>query len=374
MSAAQPSAPAGAAAGRARSLAVLIGWSAFLLLAFGASGSVILSGLAQRRAEDASRHRARIEHDGGAEAEMTPPPGVKADPRRVQVGIYLDRIVEASLRESAWTADFYIWFNWRDADLQPGETFQVIDGKIESREKLKEHDEGGQRYALYRVTAKITKFFGLSRFPLDDHLLTIAIEDTRLQSYQLRYTTDEGETQISSRVRMQGYVIERFGASVRTHAYKTRRGDLELPPTYQATYSQYNLGVWVKRGGVGMVLRLHFALFWAVAIALLCLFIRPTEVDPRFGLSVGAFFAAVANTYVAATLLPDTGALTLADLINGLGMLTIFLTLVESALSLHIFTAWEDEALSGRLDRLTLVLLLLVYALLNVALVRAAAL
>jgi hypothetical protein len=353
---------------------ILIGWVMILVMIFGIAGSITLPSLRRKRSRDMARHLSHIENqDSSQEPEITPPPGVKAVPKKVEVGIYLDRIVEASIKDSSWSADFYIWFRWTDPNLQPGETFQIVDGKIESREKLKENTVSGSHYALYRVTAQITKFFGLLRFPMDDHVLTIAIEDTRLQSYQLRYTVDEAETQISSRVRMQGYAISDFGANVKPHAYKTRRGESDLPSTYQATYSQYNLEIWVKRTGIGMLMRMHFALFAAVAIAMLGLFIRPTEVDPRFGLPVGAFFAAVANTYVSASMLPDTGTLALSDVVNGLGLLAIFLILFESVVSLHIFTSWEDEELSGRLDRLTAMVLVLLYTLLNIAMVVSAA-
>src|SRR5262249_44203583 len=143
--------------------------------------------------------------------------------------------------------------------------------------------------------------------------------------------------------------------------------------TAKALYSQFNLQLWVKRAGLGMLMRLHFALFSAVAIAMLCLFIRATELDPRFGIPVGAFFAAVANTYVGATMLPDTGTLALADIINGLGMLTIFLILLESVVSLHIISDWQDEELSHGLDRVTAIALTLLYVGSNLSMVVAAA-
>jgi hypothetical protein len=107
-------------------------------------------------------------------------------------------------------------------------------------------------------------------------------------------------------------------------------------------------------------------LFAAVAISLLAFFIKPTNVDPRFGLGVGAFFAAIANTYIVSSLLPDTGVMTLTDMVNGIGMGVISLSLVQSTLSLLLFER-GNEATSQLFDRASLVVLALTYIVINIA-------
>jgi hypothetical protein len=42
------------------------------------------------------------------------------------------------VNDTGWTADFYIWFNWANDAINPGENFQVVEGSIESKEKLEE--------------------------------------------------------------------------------------------------------------------------------------------------------------------------------------------------------------------------------------------
>jgi hypothetical protein len=77
--------------------------------------------------------------------------------------------------------------------------------------------------------------------------------------------------------------------------------------------------------------------------------------DPRFGLGVGALFAAVANSYLIGALVPDTGEFSLADLVNLLGIVTILITLVESTVSLHLFDHCGQQDLSLSLDRTSFV-------------------
>jgi hypothetical protein len=174
----------------------------------------------------------------------------------VRVGVYADRVSELSIKETGWTVDFYIWFLWKNKELNPGENFQVVEGEIETREKDAEATlPDGTFYALYRVKARMTKFFTLTRFPADDHLLTIRIEDRALPIERLYYVGDKENSAISSRVKLPGYEGYQTSVVVQPHSYKTTRGDPRLK-SGQTTFSQFIFGVWMKREGLGFYLKL----------------------------------------------------------------------------------------------------------------------
>ncbi len=58
----------------------------------------------------------------------------------MKVGGYIDRISEFSVVDSSWKVDFFVWFNWDGEDLNPGETFKVVNGEILSRTLMKKSD------------------------------------------------------------------------------------------------------------------------------------------------------------------------------------------------------------------------------------------
>lgn len=232
--------------------AFLIGWAAFLVIASGTTLLVIGGQQYRNLEESVARHSARVAPDGSekgrTEAERTPPPGHENDvPREVRIGVYVDRIPEFSVIGSFWKADFYVWFNWEGSDINPGETFQVVSGEILSKTLLEKKESAKRNYALYRVTAQITKGFDVARFPRDDHMLAISIEDSAGQSYMLKYVADEAGSDISSRVAVPGYKVLSKVVSVRPHSYRTSRGNPDLPTDYRATYSQFIYGIWVAR-------------------------------------------------------------------------------------------------------------------------------
>jgi len=307
--------------------------------------------------------------------ETSPPAGHEQDkPEEVTVGIYVDRIPALSIKDSSWTADFYVWFKWKNDNLHPGDTFQIVNGEFKGKPvKLDEKTNAatGEHYALYRTTAVITKVFNTSRFPRDDHMLTISIEDTGLQSYQLHYVADGTNSNISSRVGVPGYQVYKAGSVVKPHSYKTTRGDFALPADYKATYSQFNYGIYIQRPSWGLHFRMFLTLFAAVLIPMIGFFTTPTH---RLNVAVGGFFAAVATTYVTSTIVPDTGIATMADMIDGIGIVIIAITILQTIISQHIFEKQKQEDFSDAFDYVTFVLLFCVFVWLNIAIPLAASL
>jgi hypothetical protein len=322
----------------------------------------------------AGRHHARLDpvaaDPGATPPELELPAG--ANPTQVDAGIYVDRIVELSIKDASWTVDFYLWFHWHGDDVEPGNGFQVVEGWIESQQLEVQHCHGNEHYERYRVIARITKPFEISRFPCDDHLLTINIENPHHQRHQLQFVPDQENSAVSSRVRVSAYEICNAPIIEKPHSYKTARGDPRLNPKAKSTYSQCRLGIELRRDSWGFYFKMFQALYVAVSIALLAMFVKPTNVDPRFGLGIGGLFAAVANSYVTSSLVPDTGVMTVADLVNGIGIGMILLTVIQSTVSLYLFERLEMEPLSRRFDQVSFVILASGYVALNLALPLAA--
>ena len=351
-------------------------WALLLIVLFVVIGFFTVWAVYKDKSESTKRHQDRMNPNVGEGG--TNPPAVAlpegAAPVRMQAGIYLDRVVELSVKDSTWTADFYLWFRWKGEGVDPGENFQVVDGWIESKEKADEYTNGDEHYRLYRVVARITKFFDVSRFPCDDHVLTVNVESPAFGRDKLLFVTDSENSGVSSRVQVAGYSIYRQAILEKPHAYRSTRGDPRLATGAERVHSQLRMGVWISRPGWGFYLKMFIALFGAVGVAILVFFIKPTDVDPRFGLGVGALFAVIANTYVTSSLVPDIGSMTLADMVNDVGVVVIFLSLLQSTISLYLYDRRGKIALSRLFDRVSFVVLLAGYATINLALPLAASL
>ncbi|MFN2513177.1 MAG: hypothetical protein ABR568_17360 [Pyrinomonadaceae bacterium] len=349
-------------------------WVIALVVLFAVATVVTAAVVYKNKIAAVERHSDRMNPDVGEGGTKPPPTAVPAGSNPVRAGIYVDRIIDLSVKEARWTVDFYLWFRWNGTGVDPGEKLQIVDGSIESKEKADEYTSGDDHYVLYRVVAHITKFFDVSRFPRDDHVLTINIESPGSERRELLFVADKESSGVSSRVLTPGYSTYQQTILEKPHAYRSTHGDPRLAPGTEKVQSQLRMGIWIQRQGWGFYLKMFVALFAAVGVAMIAFFIKPTDVDPRFGLGVGALGAVIVNTYITSSLVPDTGVMTLADIVNHVGIATIFLSLLQSAFSLYLYEKRGKKIISRLFDRVSFVVFLAGYLLINLVLPWAATL
>jgi hypothetical protein len=297
----------------------------------------------------------------------TPDPGYPAAEnvptdaaRKVEIGFYLESMESLSLQGSEWSAVIDVWCRWHDdASAAAGTAFDPFDhliavsGRITDRKILERIDDGAAHYELQRVNVVYTRIFKTVNFPLDRHLLIASFENSDFTRQQLLFVPDVAATAVSLRARLPGYRIVRFHAFEQPHSYQTSRGLPGVTADTRATFSQPRFAIVIDREGWGLFAKMFQAMFVAVAVALLACFIKPIHVDPRFGLGVGALFAAVANAYLVGAHMPEGNEFSLADVVNLLGIVTILVTLAESTISLHVYEALGRPAVSRGLDRVS---------------------
>jgi hypothetical protein len=355
----------------------LIVWWAFLIIP-AVVGYVALTRQQVRNRElAAQRHRERLDPNKNdavvTKIDLTPPAGHEHDPpaAKVNTGAYVTRIPKQSIVDSYWHVDFYIWFSWEGAAINPGETFKIVSGEITSKVLMRKTDDGDKHYVMYRVNAEITKAFDTSRFPRDAHVLTIVIEDSGLKYFQMVYTTDDSASALSSRVEVPGYAITHKQAIVKPHTYKTSMGDPALPSDAKATYSDFVLAITLTRSTWGVFFKMFLPLYLAILLAVVALLVRGA--GERLGLTSTALFVAVINGMSVTSLIPDTGQTTLADVISIIGYVIICVTIVQAIFYHRYFADPDKESAAAMLfDRSTLAITTIAAVVLNAGVLLAA--
>ena len=328
-------------------------WVVGIVIAYLLLGALAVHIIQNEKQTSNTNHALRMDPNA-VEPGKTPPDPLPANVefKPVHIGIYLDGIDNLSIRDSYWTATFYVWFRWKgDKSLDPGKHFQLIDAKIEKKELQDSyHGEDDVHYQVFKVVAKMNKFFNTTRVPLDDHMLNIYVEDAARDVTALRYVVDSA-TNVSSRAKIPGYDITGFSTVVKPHTYKTTYGDPRMAEGTRTTYSEFNFGLTIKRNGIGVYLKIFIGLFAGVLLTIGSFFIRPSDTGPRYGLPSAAYFGAVANTYMVSSLLPPSGQFGLSDLVTGIGLFTISLCVIASLVSGYYFLRKKEEDFSREIDR-----------------------
>jgi len=282
---------------------------------------------------------------------------VAKDPVQCHVGVYIVSLSDADLRSGTCVADFWVWFRWQDANYNPLESLEVIDGTIDEKSgEVQKILKDGSHYACQRIRATIRQKWNVARFPLDTQRILISLEDAEVESDGVVFVPDEAGSRVSPSVEAPGWKIGKFSIIAQPQVYDTNYGDTDLPTGASSEYSRAVISLELHRPGMGLFFKLLTGLFVAVGIALVSIAIRPTDLDPRFVLPVGAMFASIASQYVISSVLPDSADFTLADQLHVLAVGVIFLTLLESVISLFLTYA-DRQGAARRLDAISIVLL-----------------
>jgi hypothetical protein len=241
------------------------------------------------------------------------------------------------------------------ADYKPLESLEIINGRIDNKASVVEKKIGDMSYATARITATIFKSWELSNFPFDNHRVAGHVEDSQFVDSSLVFEPDQANSGLGHEIGLPGWVLSGFAAEAVPKTYKSNYGDASLPPDAQSTYSRLSFGMDMKRESLGSAIKLLSTVFFATLVAFAVFGIRPVDVDPRFGLGVGALFAVAASAFIVSSAVLDSGLLTVADQVHIISKGFIFASVVQSAFSLKWDEAGE-EAKWKRADRWCLML------------------
>jgi hypothetical protein len=311
----------------------------------------------------------RVEQ-GQTEVDLSMPAG--AHPIKVLTGIYVDRIIGLDIKNSSWTVECLVWFSWTGEKVKPGENFRFVGGTMDSKDLEDSYSNGTQHYERYRIIATLSKIFDVTRYPCDDHQLVINYENTSYKRYEMVFIPDSAASEISSRVQVPGYAINQVKIIEKPHTYKTSRGDPRLQAHNKATYSQFKIGIWMNRTDSSFYLKLSITLFGAVALALMMFFIDPAQIDARLALGLTGVFAAIGNTYITSSLLPDMGSFAMIDIMNAFSFLIISIAVLEASIACYLTEKSTDSSFIRMLDYSTFVVLSVSYTVTTVTLYLAA--
>lgn len=289
-------------------------------------------------------------------------PKLTAQADTAKVGVFILSLYNFDLVDKSYTTDFWVWIN-HDIDSISFENSIEIPNAMEANYSMYlDEEKGAGRWVTEKVHAVIRADWDISDFPFDKQVLTILIEEADKDTSELIYVADVKNSKIDEQLTLKDWVIKDFKVSDTARAYNTSYGDPEL--SEQSVYGQIRADVTLKRIHVWTIFfKLFTGVFVGFLIALFVFFIKPINVDPRFGLCVGGLFAAVGNKYVVEGTVSSVSNNTLIDTIHNLTFISILFIICISIISLYVFEKGGDKnlKLAKRIDSISFVSILVSY-------------
>jgi hypothetical protein len=280
-----------------------------------------------------------------AASAQTPEPAPPAEtqkPERVVVGLYINDIQEIEFPTHSYAVDFYVWFRWKSADINPAKSMEFMNRYAPADhqrdmllDKPKAMPDGGF-YSVLREQGRFATKFRLERYPFDHQALKIEIEDTLASSSDQIYVPETVPVLLNPNITLPGFHVGKPVMKITNHGYPTNFGDLTVPSSEK--YSRVTVEIPITRALVTVTVKAFLPVLLIVICASLIFFIMPSRVDGRIGLGITALLTLVALQLTASSSLPEVGYLMLIDKIY-----LASYAFIIAALARVVATSWSGE-------------------------------
>lgn len=293
-------------------------------------------------------------------------------PDEVTIGAYINDIQEVDFRTNSYAVDLYVWFRWKNKELNPSKTLEFMNRYAPSdhvRDNLYEEPKAmpdGSIYGSIRAQGRFSTKFGLEKYPFDEQKLVIVLEDSVSPIADLVLKEDRIPITMNPDVTLPGFRIGKASMSVVPRTYPTDFGDLTMAEA--DTYSRATISIPVTRPITALSVKTFVPILLIILCSSLVFFVRPIYVDGRIGLGITALLTLVALQLTAGSSLPEVDYLTLIDKVY-----LVSYAFIIAALFRIVTTSWVgagalDEKRIATWDKRWAFLLLLAYFAANAAL------
>lgn len=243
------------------------------------------------------------------------------EPMSVRVGLFITNIFDLDFSKSDLRAQFWIWFNHAEPELNIQDGVEVQNAKQAQQQAYQRQiSDSGQVWDAMKYDVLVAQQWQIRHYPFDIQTLRIVIESAELDASALRFEADVDGTKLSDELVFAGWTVKdlRISSSIKTYA--TTYGDPTLVLTGSSDYARVVVEIDIQRDGLRLVLSNFVGFVLGIGLSGLALasvglrrLSAAVPVGVRMDMSIGALFATVASAFVLQDALPFTTDFSLAD-------------------------------------------------------------
>ncbi|TWR28076.1 hypothetical protein FPZ42_02345 [Mucilaginibacter achroorhodeus] len=285
-------------------------------------------------------------------------------PDTVKTGVYITSIHDINFKDKEYNINMWLWLKYKNKGFDFLHNLEVPQAKSVSTAFSTVDSSNNRIYMLMKLQATMKDSWATNNFPFDKQKLRFSIENSQFESKSLVFKADTIGQHFDPRFTLRGWNIDSIDITTGIKKYETAFGD-ESAAKPHTEYSNFKVVLTISRDAMGLFWKLFLGMYVAFLISFISFYIHSDSIDSRFGLGVGALFAVVGNKYIVDASLPETSSFTLVDMLHGLTLMSILVTIVCTSYSLLLVKRDEFKR-AKRFDFVSSRIILGAYVLLNV--------
>ena len=170
-------------------------------------------------------------------------------PDTVKVGVFFTSVYDLNLAEKSFTADLWIWYNYRNDSINPLESVEISNAKEFEFQSDDIEKINNINWATHKCKATVKKEWNLKNFPFDKQELYVEIEDAIYDTEQLIYVADVANSKYDKNIKLDEWQIKSFKIEQMHKTYETTYGNpgLEGTSDYPGIKASFVLERYAKR-------------------------------------------------------------------------------------------------------------------------------
>ena len=264
----------------------------------------------------------------------------------VYTGIDLNKISDLDMKNSTFTADFYLWFRYQGDFDESNVEFVNAVSPITLDKPIAEDTYKGETYHAYRVKAEFKGDFNFRAYPFDQQTLNISIRNRNLRREQLTFVRDNLRLLPNQALieQLNRAVIDGWEATDVKVYSDILRSDSTLgnPRLSNAgiEYSIFNVDTNIKRDAVNFSIKNLFPIVAVLVLAYLAFFIPASEFGMRVSLGINAIMTTAFFSLKISSDLPSIGYVVALEYIF---FATYSLAILVIVLAIFIYLAVKQK-------------------------------
>jgi hypothetical protein len=256
-------------------------------------------------------------------------------PDTVSIGAYIISIHDIDFHNKEYTTRFWLWMLYdNNHKFDFPAQIDIPNAKDIARPEVISDTIDNRVWQLLKMKCVMKENWKVTDFPFDKQELVVHVENSIYDRNSLVFVPDMLGSTYDRELTLDGWRIVDFRVTTDANEYTTVFGDPGSDMLH-SEYASFNIEIDIERDAWGLFMKIFIGMYIAFMISVLSFTTQPSELEPRFGLPVGGLFAAVGNKYIIDSLLPESSTFTLVDSLHATTFLTIFATLLVSAISLR---------------------------------------
>ncbi|MEO5594440.1 MAG: hypothetical protein ABIR15_06195 [Chitinophagaceae bacterium] len=286
-------------------------------------------------------------------------------PDTVTAGIYITSIHDIDFKQKEYTLSCWLWLKYKNRNFRFDKYLEVPTAKTVSKsfDTTIVNPDGGI-YMIMKLQCVMKDSWKIAHFPFDSQRLRFFIENSQYSTDSLVFKPDRLGRNFDSLYTINGWSVDSCILKTAVKKYETAFGD-DNQSKPLTLYSQFRVVLDITRDAGSLFWKMFLGMYIAFLISYTCFYIHSDGIDSRFGLSVGALFAAIGNKYIIDSALPESTSFTLVDTLHGLTLFFIFCVIACTTYSLKLVTKGKQSQ-AAKFDMIAAQVLLVIYIGLNI--------